>query len=268
MGRRSRECVKSYTRRTRRSSKSGSGGADFRLVPQRHRLHGRDLQEHRQDDICQGSCFERPFWSIQLQPRRKCQARYRPPRRRTRSMRKALKESDQRRSGAQSRGQEQAEAPAGEQQAGRPRLIQAREEFGGLSQMPRSSRRSPSRPFPRRINWWMQIRISAVAVAAPRVFPKGGFMRVGMILAALVLLVSSASRSGSDLDFRDTMKAPILFFRTRGVSLHPHRIHRSSRIPSRLRLLIARRPRQRLVARGLARCRQPLLLRHPAIDPA
>jgi hypothetical protein len=48
----------------------------------RHRLHGRDVQERRQDDICQGSCVEGPFKSIQLQPRRECQARHRHPRRR------------------------------------------------------------------------------------------------------------------------------------------------------------------------------------------
>src|SRR5262249_4989667 len=61
------------TRRTPRSSKSASGSSrhrrELRLVPRRHRLHGRDIQEHRQDDICQGSCVEGPFTSIQLQPR-------------------------------------------------------------------------------------------------------------------------------------------------------------------------------------------------------
>ena len=31
---------------------------DSRLVPRRHRLHWRDVQERRQDDICQGSCVE------------------------------------------------------------------------------------------------------------------------------------------------------------------------------------------------------------------
>jgi hypothetical protein len=36
---------------------------------------GRDLQERRQADLCQGSCVERPFRSVQLQPRRECQAR-------------------------------------------------------------------------------------------------------------------------------------------------------------------------------------------------
>ena len=55
---------------------------DSRLVPRRHRLHGRDLQEHRQNDICQGSCVEGPFRSIQLQPRRECQACHRHPARR------------------------------------------------------------------------------------------------------------------------------------------------------------------------------------------
>jgi hypothetical protein len=30
------------------------------LVPRRHRLHGRDVQERRQDDISQGSCVETP----------------------------------------------------------------------------------------------------------------------------------------------------------------------------------------------------------------
>src|SRR5438034_14875 len=34
----------------------------------------------RQDDICQGSCVEGPFRSIQLQPRGECQARHRHPR--------------------------------------------------------------------------------------------------------------------------------------------------------------------------------------------
>jgi hypothetical protein len=33
-------------------------------------------------DLCQGSCVEGPFRSIQLQPRGKCQARHRHPRRR------------------------------------------------------------------------------------------------------------------------------------------------------------------------------------------
>ncbi len=55
---------------------------DARLFPRRHRLHGRDVQERRQDDICQGSCVEGPFRSIQLQPRGECQARHRHPRRR------------------------------------------------------------------------------------------------------------------------------------------------------------------------------------------
>src|SRR5229473_1232536 len=55
---------------------------DSHLVPWRHPLHGRDVQERRQDDICQGGCIEGPFRSIQLQPRRECQARRRHPRRR------------------------------------------------------------------------------------------------------------------------------------------------------------------------------------------
>jgi hypothetical protein len=38
---------------------------DSHLVPRRHRLHGRDVQERRQDDISQGSCVEGPFRSIQ-----------------------------------------------------------------------------------------------------------------------------------------------------------------------------------------------------------
>ena len=52
------------------------------LVPRRHRLHGRDVQEGRQDDIYQGRCVEGPFRSLQLQPRRECQARHRHLRRR------------------------------------------------------------------------------------------------------------------------------------------------------------------------------------------
>ena len=88
-----------------------------RLFPRRHRLHGRDVQERRQDDICQGSCVEGPFRSIQLQPRRQCQARHRHPRRRQ-NRRGGLEGSHPRSSGAQSQGQEQAEAPASEQQAG------------------------------------------------------------------------------------------------------------------------------------------------------
>jgi hypothetical protein len=48
--------------------------------PRRHCLHRRDVQEGRQDDICEGSCVEGPF--RQLQPRRECQARFRHPRRR------------------------------------------------------------------------------------------------------------------------------------------------------------------------------------------
>ena len=40
-----------------RSGKNGSGyqtdiAGDSRLVPRRRRLHGRDVQERRQDDIC------------------------------------------------------------------------------------------------------------------------------------------------------------------------------------------------------------------------
>ena len=31
-----------------------------RLVPRRHRLHGGDLQEHRQDDVCQGAALKDP----------------------------------------------------------------------------------------------------------------------------------------------------------------------------------------------------------------
>src|SRR5215470_9722343 len=55
---------------------------DSRFLPRRHGLHGRDLQERRQDNICQRSCLEGPFWFIQLQPRRECPARDRHPRRR------------------------------------------------------------------------------------------------------------------------------------------------------------------------------------------
>src|SRR5258708_5705462 len=33
---------------------------DSRLVPRRHRLHGRDVQERRQDDICQGAALKDP----------------------------------------------------------------------------------------------------------------------------------------------------------------------------------------------------------------
>ena len=52
------------------------------FLPRRHRLHGRDVQERRQDDICQRSGAEGPCGSIQFQPRRECQARHRHPRRR------------------------------------------------------------------------------------------------------------------------------------------------------------------------------------------
>ena len=66
-----RESARYHTsRQTLRSWKSGSGQGDItwysRLVPRRHRLHGRDIQERRQDDICQGSGVEGPL----LKPRR------------------------------------------------------------------------------------------------------------------------------------------------------------------------------------------------------
>ena len=49
---------------------------------ERHRVHRRDVQERRQVNLCQGSCVEGPFRSVQLQPRGECQACYRYPRRR------------------------------------------------------------------------------------------------------------------------------------------------------------------------------------------
>ena len=55
---------------------------DSRLVSWRDRVHGRDVQERCQDDVCQRSCAEGSFSSIQLQPRRECQTRHRHPRRR------------------------------------------------------------------------------------------------------------------------------------------------------------------------------------------
>ena len=62
-------------------------------------------------------CVEDPS-GLSLQPRRKCQARHRHPRRRRRRSGR-LEESHPRCSGAQSRGNEQAEAAASEHQADR-----------------------------------------------------------------------------------------------------------------------------------------------------
>ncbi len=89
-----------------------------RLLPQRHRLHRRDVQKRRQADICQGSCVEGPFRSIQLQPRRKCQARHRHSRNQQ-DQRDSLEGTHSRRSGPQSQTQKQAEAPASKQQTSR-----------------------------------------------------------------------------------------------------------------------------------------------------
>jgi hypothetical protein len=57
-----------------------AGGAG--VVARRHRLHGRDVQERRQDDIRQGGGVTGPCRFIQLEPRWDCQARDRYPRRR------------------------------------------------------------------------------------------------------------------------------------------------------------------------------------------
>ena len=50
------------------------------LVAQRDRLHRRDVQERREDDLRQGSVAEGPFRPLQFQSRRQRQARHRLPR--------------------------------------------------------------------------------------------------------------------------------------------------------------------------------------------
>ena len=87
----------------------GEIAGDSRLVPRRHRLHGRDVQKRRQADICQGSCVAGPCRSVQLQPRRECQARHRYPRRR-KGRCGGLEGSHPRCRDAQSHSQEQAQA--------------------------------------------------------------------------------------------------------------------------------------------------------------
>ncbi len=69
-----RESRQNRTRGRSRDRRRVEVDGDSRLVPRRYRVHGRDVQKRRQDDICQGSCVEGPFRFIQLQPRRECRA--------------------------------------------------------------------------------------------------------------------------------------------------------------------------------------------------